>query len=184
MKVFSILLVIIVATCAIPALAQTCAPTNPKTLDFMHARYDMATLGRFLSIDPVIGNRDQPQSWNRYAYVQNNPINRTDPTGKCGESSNFIGPAKPCLQVAKDILDKGAFLAAKPALTDMVGFYNDSPKQVTSATAQLILQGAVGGTVSALTKPALVAASSTSLMSKSTIALIWVGRERSRVRAL
>jgi len=145
--------------------------SNPNTLDYMHARYDMATMGRFLSIDPVLGIPNKPQSWNRYSYVQNNPMNRTDPTGKCGESANFVGPTKPCMQVAKDALDKAAFLFAKPALTVMVGFYNDSPKQVAKGTAQLVLQGAVGGVASALTKPALAAASSTSLMSRSSIAL-------------
>lgn len=37
--------------------------------------------GRFLSVDPILGNLLQPQSWNRYAYVLNNPINRIDPSG-------------------------------------------------------------------------------------------------------
>jgi RHS repeat-associated protein len=144
---------------------------DPHTLDDMHARFYSGTAGRFLSVDPVIGKPAQPQSWNRYAYVQNNPINRTDPTGRCGESANFVGPTKPCMEVVKNVVDKAAFLFAKPGLTVMAGFYNDSPKQVASGTAQLIVAGAVGGAVSALTKPALAAASSTSLMSRSSIAL-------------
>jgi RHS repeat-associated core domain len=50
----------------------------------MHARYDLPGWGRFLSVDPVITKSAMrsPQMWNRYAYVGNNPMNRTDPTGK------------------------------------------------------------------------------------------------------
>lgn len=51
-------------------------------LDYMHARYYGAAVGRFLSVDPVLGNPSAPQSWNRYAYVSNNPLGRTDPTGR------------------------------------------------------------------------------------------------------
>jgi RHS repeat-associated protein len=55
---------------------------NDNQLDYMHARFYSAATGRFLSVDP---GRDwdpyQPQSWNLYAYVRNNPINSTDPTG-------------------------------------------------------------------------------------------------------
>lgn len=41
-------------------------------------------LGRFLSVDPTWESADlgRPQSWNRYAYVRNNPVNMTDPDGK------------------------------------------------------------------------------------------------------
>jgi RHS repeat-associated protein len=53
-------------------------------LDYMHARYYSAALGRFVSVDPVIGKPTVPQSWNRYAYVTNNPIAKTDPDGRCG----------------------------------------------------------------------------------------------------
>jgi hypothetical protein len=49
----------------------------------MHARYYNGNLGRFLSVDPVLGDRYQPQTWNRYAYAENNPIRLTDPTGRC-----------------------------------------------------------------------------------------------------
>ena len=68
------------------------------TLDYMHARYGNASFGRFLSVD---SGRDwdanQPQSWNMYLYVRNNPINKTDPTGKCGVLSGWFTT---CQQIA------------------------------------------------------------------------------------
>ena len=48
----------------------------------MHARYYSSGWGRFLSVDPVLGDRKRPQSWNRCGYVENNPLNATDPTGE------------------------------------------------------------------------------------------------------
>jgi len=52
-------------------------------LDFAQARYHSSQLGRFTSPDPFGGSMrpTDPQSFNRYAYVGNNPINRTDSTG-------------------------------------------------------------------------------------------------------
>ncbi|HEV7923208.1 MAG TPA: RHS repeat-associated core domain-containing protein [Thermoanaerobaculia bacterium] len=54
-------------------------------LDYMHARYYGSEWGRFLSVDAVL-NIDralrQPQNWNRYSYVMNNPMRFTDPTGR------------------------------------------------------------------------------------------------------
>jgi len=53
-------------------------------LDYMHARYYRPEWGRFLSVDPTWASADlgKPQSWNRYAYVLNNPVNLTDPDGR------------------------------------------------------------------------------------------------------
>lgn len=48
----------------------------------MLARYYGANLGRFLSVDPVGGKPPSPQSWNGYAYVENNPMIRFDPFGR------------------------------------------------------------------------------------------------------
>ena len=39
------------------------------------------TLGRFLNVDPVIGNPMSSQSLNPYSYIGNNPLSGTDPTG-------------------------------------------------------------------------------------------------------
>jgi RHS repeat-associated protein len=59
--------------------------SNPNTLDYMHARYGMATMGRLLSVDPTFDSADlsKPQAWNRYPYVKNNPLILTDSDGKC-----------------------------------------------------------------------------------------------------
>jgi RHS repeat-associated protein len=50
-------------------------------LDFAQARYFASTQGRFNSPDPLSGHVADPQSWNRYTYVGNNPLGATDPTG-------------------------------------------------------------------------------------------------------
>jgi RHS repeat-associated protein len=53
--------------------------------DHFGAREYGKTQGRWLSPDPAgIGAVDpkNPQTWNRYAYVNNNPMSLTDPTGK------------------------------------------------------------------------------------------------------
>jgi RHS repeat-associated protein len=57
-------------------------PDRLDDLDYMHARYYSPVLGRFLSVDPVGGRIGSSQSWNRYAYVRNNPVNLVDPLGE------------------------------------------------------------------------------------------------------
>jgi RHS repeat-associated protein len=52
-------------------------------LDYFGARYFSGAMGRFTSPDePLIGQDEQnPQSWNLYSYVQNNPLVNVDPWG-------------------------------------------------------------------------------------------------------
>jgi RHS repeat-associated protein len=52
-------------------------------LDYALNRYYASGIGRFLSPDPykASGGPADPQSWNRYAYVQNDPVNSYDPLG-------------------------------------------------------------------------------------------------------
>jgi RHS repeat-associated protein len=76
-------------------------------LDYFGARYYSGAMGRFTSPDPLpwwnwqrSGQEEDrrqfeayisnPQSWNMYAYVDNNPLSHTDPTGMnaCGTSDD------------------------------------------------------------------------------------------------
>jgi RHS repeat-associated protein len=53
-------------------------------LDYFGARYYGHLTGRFTSTDPLLASARAsvpPQSWNRYSYVLNNPLNLIDPSG-------------------------------------------------------------------------------------------------------
>src|SRR5260370_939722 len=53
-------------------------------LDYAQARYYAYGAGRFVTPDPTgifLGNLNDPQTLNLYAYVRNNPTSLTDPTG-------------------------------------------------------------------------------------------------------
>jgi RHS repeat-associated protein len=52
-------------------------------LDFAEARYYNNSHGRFTAVDPLLasGKSANPQTFNRYVYVRNNPLNLVDPSG-------------------------------------------------------------------------------------------------------
>ncbi len=76
--------------------------TNPKFtgknrdgetfLDWFEVRYMSGAQGRFQSVDPgnAGANPGDPQTWNMYSYVGNNPLSYTDPSGE-GFGSDFFG---------------------------------------------------------------------------------------------
>ncbi len=50
-------------------------------LMFYNARWYDASLGRFAQADTIIPESQGVQAWDRYAYVNNNPLRYTDPSG-------------------------------------------------------------------------------------------------------
>ncbi|MBC7250366.1 MAG: hypothetical protein H5T62_08770 [Anaerolineae bacterium] len=63
------------------------------------ARFYDPVLGRFVSADTVVPNPGNPQDLNRYAYVRNNPLRYTDPSGYWVETAWDI------LNIAWDIYE-------------------------------------------------------------------------------
>jgi len=71
------------------------------------ARYYDIQVGRFTSADPTFGDILDPQSLNRYIYVQNNPVNLLDPSGL-----SWLQVLRATLGVLGRAL--GAFILANP----------------------------------------------------------------------
>jgi len=75
-------------------------------LDYADQRWYASGVGRFGSVDPAISSAitRQPNSWNRYSYVELDPISRTDANG-LGDEKSFCdlypdhpacsGPSRP-----------------------------------------------------------------------------------------
>lgn len=59
---------------------------NESGLYYYGGRYYNPKLARFISADPFIAEPSDPQSFNRFSYVGNNPINFIDPSGFALES--------------------------------------------------------------------------------------------------
>lgn len=55
----------------------------------MNGRIYDPVIGRFLQADPVVQDTSDLQAFNRYAYVRNNPLSLTDPSGYSWLSSAF-----------------------------------------------------------------------------------------------
>jgi RHS repeat-associated protein len=100
-----------------PAFLFTGEQFDPSAnLYYLRARYYNPTVGRFIQKDPFPGLLTQPQTLNPYAYVVNNPVNLTDPSGQfaflpllaVGLLGGFLGG------VGYYTLD--AFLNAEPCL--------------------------------------------------------------------
>src|SRR6266540_1130384 len=57
--------------------------------DYVGARYYASQTGRFTTVDPVVEVDKalvDPQRWNRYVYVRNNPLRYVDPDGRAIET--------------------------------------------------------------------------------------------------
>ncbi|QQS33233.1 MAG: hypothetical protein IPM50_01230 [Acidobacteriota bacterium] len=71
---------------------------DESNLNFAKARYQNSNLGRFTSPDPLMASarRVNPQTFNRYSYVVNNPLNFVDPLGlqDCPAGTTCTSPCK------------------------------------------------------------------------------------------
>jgi RHS repeat-associated protein len=77
------------AVCAISEVSHQRSRSTGKErdaesgLDYFGARYYGSTMGRFMSADSGVDqDASDPQSWNLYSYVRNNPVTKTDDDGR------------------------------------------------------------------------------------------------------
>jgi hypothetical protein len=112
-------------------------------LDYKARFYD-PVIGRFLQPDSVIPGATNPQAWNRYSYVLNNPVNHSDPSGHCAEPLTFT-------------LCVLAIGAGVGAIVSMVQQYHDTGHVDIGKVGQAALTGA-GVAVVAVVAVATIAA--------------------------
>ena len=56
-------------------------------LIYMNARFYLPGVGRFASADTIVPDPANPQAYNRYSYVNNNPLGYSDPSGHVAEEA-------------------------------------------------------------------------------------------------
>ncbi len=123
---------------------------NENGLDFAQNRYYSYSHGRFTSPDPLLAsaNAINPKTWNRYAYVLNNPTNFVDPLGlspECPPGQNcFYNPSNQLVYLDGDGVENVVDESTPPAM----GFFdpNAVPRTVVNPAAPA---AATGSTVAA-----------------------------------
>lgn len=101
-------------------------------LDNFIKRYHASSLGRFMTPDPVGVMKQKlfdPQQWNMYSYVRNNPLRFTDPLGlwTCGgtgQQCRTIQEALANAQKAANALKEGS--KERKALEKVLNFYGEA----------------------------------------------------------
>jgi RHS repeat-associated protein len=138
-------------------------------LTYMRARFYDAWLGRFVSADTIVPDAKSPQAFNRYAYVFNNPIANTDPTGHVPVVAAIAVATS--VGVAAGVTSTVFVVAVVGAATTTVGYFAHDPTLMSIggvllgaasgfqfgagflANAQSVAAGVWGGGISALTSP-------------------------------
>lgn len=95
-------------------------------LDYFGARYYGSTMGRWVSPDDPLADQhlEDPQSWNLYAYVRNNPLAHIDPDGKActalNNGSGFCQRAEAYANFDALVHNKTRFFGAASAATQAI----------------------------------------------------------------
>ncbi|MCX2782105.1 hypothetical protein OQJ46_03760 [Microbulbifer thermotolerans] len=125
----------------------------------MNGRVYDPTLARFVSADPLIDGVTSVQGYNRYAYVHNNPLVYTDPSGYSSWRKYRDSVIKPVAAIAISIWTGGMALtalgaaqlatgaAALASANGMAGLAATLTSVASSLTAQAVGWAAAGGAI-------------------------------------
>jgi RHS repeat-associated protein len=121
--------------------------TGTGIYDFLFRKYDPSA-GRWLSPDPAgwsVVDQTDPQSFNRYAYVENQPLSLVDPNGEwycfAGTSSDGGGTASVTVCYPDD--SYGSNVVSNPG-PDMISSNGNVYAQLTDSNGQL-MTNMIGG---------------------------------------
>ncbi len=145
------------------------------------ARYHSPALGRFLCVDPGFDVQvEDPQSWNLYAYVRNNPVGRVDPDGRISDEA-----ATDYFQVIKTEEQFNKVASAHADGARIVGEVSD-PTKTGSATAYAVAAGESKGGVAAAVVVDAVRATNAVGLARAGAALLTSGLSKlgSAIRSL
>lgn len=127
---------------AMPTMRRYTGQYEAETgLYFYGARFYDPSLGRFAQADTFIPQPGNPISWDRYAYINNSPLNGTDTTGHCidGISTYF------CLIAAGAIV--GALVSYGTQVAGNIAENGWSGEAFTNVDGASIAAAAVAGAV-------------------------------------
>jgi RHS repeat-associated protein len=114
------------------------ASENDTSLDYMHARYYTATMGRFLSADRAERNPANPQSWNAYEYALNSPVRLTDPTGDSVDGSQLTEDERKKILYGLRYFTGNVYQFDKQGMLQLVALGGDRSPSATNFLNQAI----------------------------------------------
>ena len=141
---------------------------SESDLDYFLARYYSGPMGRFLSVDPESAGADPefPQTWNAYAYVNNNPLKLVDPDGRVVFTAAAL--AYLAFEVVSTAID---VVNAVQTVRDPNATTADKAVAVVGAVAGLALPGPTGTGATAVAKGVRAAGNAIDAASDSSKAL-------------
>jgi RHS repeat-associated protein len=128
---------------------------NDMDIIHMNGRTYNVVLGRFMQADPHIQAPTHLQNYNRYAYVLNNPMSMTDPSGyfftKLGKKL-FRGLIKTSVKIFGAELTNfaGSVFFSWAGLAPGAGYWSYNFTRAMGGTSSGALKGAITATASAI----------------------------------
>ncbi len=113
----------------------------------MGARWYSPVLGRWLSPDTIVPDPKNPQSLNRYSYVNNRPLNFTDPSGHRPCEDDLCSPPPNIHRILRSVRPSASFRPPLSGIDDRVQHddyrqanhpaidYDDAPSTIVRASA-------------------------------------------------
>ncbi len=118
-------------------------------LYFYGARYYDPSLGRFILPDTIVPNPRDPQDFNRYSYVNNNPLTYTDPTGHWKWRNYLKSVATVEIIAATAVLAATGNPIAIGALAGEIGGVVHANRTGQDVLTSVIKGGAIGAAIGA-----------------------------------